>query len=201
MTTDKDYYESLILAEIDANLSKYLNFLASLVKCPSPNPPGDTRPAAHYVRNFLSLHDVQPTTIAPVAHMPNVVAEFNGSRGPGPRVVFNGHIDTLPANNAEDWHVNQSGFNDGTLIHGLGVVDMKAGVAASIVAFTLLKKWAALLTGSIALTVVSDEETGGVHGTKYLLEHCGTPSPWKGDFVINGGPGGLQSVRFGEKGK
>ncbi|KAG9192749.1 hypothetical protein G6011_11483 [Alternaria panax] len=64
----------------------------------------------------------------------------------------------------------------------------------------MLKKRAALLKGSVALTVVSDEEIGGAYGTKHLLQHCGNPSPRKSDVVVNGEPGGLQSVRSGEKG-
>lgn len=77
---------------------------------------------------------------------------------------------------------------------------MKAGTAASVIAFTLLHKFVSSLKGSVALTAVSDEETGGKWGTRYLLENCGDPSPWKGDIVLNGEPGGLQSIRFGEKG-
>ncbi|KAH6858876.1 hypothetical protein BKA58DRAFT_405709 [Alternaria rosae] len=137
-----------------------------------------------------------------MAHMPNVVSDFNGHLNDGPRVVFNGHMDTFPVNNLEGWRVPPySGYNDGTSIHGLGSVDMKAGTAASIIAFTLLKKRASHLVGSVALTVVSDEETGGKWGTKYLLDHCDEKLPWLGDCVMKGGPGGLQSIRFGKKGR
>ena len=191
-----------LLQEISANQDSYVLFLQQLIRAASPNPPGSTTKASSVILDFLRQHDISPDIIAPQPHMPNVVADFNGEKGPGPRVVFNGHIDTFPANEPENWERGPySGDNDGTSIHGLGAVDMKAGTAASIIAFTLLKKRAQQLKGSVALTAVSDEETGGKFGTKYLLEQNGEgPSRWNGDCVINGEPGGLQSVRFGEKG-
>jgi len=202
MAPARQYHESLILCEIEANRDKYIHFLQRLVRAASPNPPGDTRAAADVVTKFLSANDIYADIVAPMAHMPNVVSNFEGRLQNGPRVVFNGHMDTFPVNNLEGWrYPPYSGHNDGTSVHGLGSVDMKAGTAASIIAFTLLKKRASHLIGSVALTVVSDEETGGEWGTKYLLDHCGETSPWLGDCVVNGEPGGLRSIRFGEKGK
>ncbi|KAI4700561.1 hypothetical protein J4E81_003522 [Alternaria sp. BMP 2799] len=201
MAPARQYHESLILCEIEANKDKYIHFLQRLVRAASPSPPRDTRAAADVVTKFLSANNIYADIVAPMAHMPNVVSDFEGRLQDGPRVVFNGHMDTFPVNNLEGWKIPPySGHNDGTSIHGLGSVDMKAGTAASIIAFTLLKKRASHLIGSVALTVVSDEETGGEWGTKYLLDHCGENSPWLGDCVVNGEPGGLQSIRFGEKG-
>ncbi|KAI4943428.1 hypothetical protein J4E91_009337 [Alternaria rosae] len=200
MVPAKHYHENLILCEIEANKDKYIRFLQRLERAASPDPPGDTRAATCVVSKFLAANSIYAEAIAPMAHMPNVVSDFNGRLQDGPRVVSNGHMDTFPVNNLEGWRVPPySGYNDGTSIQGLGSVDMKAGTAASIIAFTLLKKRASHLVGSVALNVVSDEETGGQWGTKYLLDHCGENLPWLGDCVVNGEPGGLQSVRFGQK--
>ncbi|UZJ53658.1 hypothetical protein CBS101457_002978 [Exobasidium rhododendri] len=46
--------------------------------------------------------------------------------------------------------------------------------------------------------MVSDEETGGKWGSKWLLENV--PLQCRGDLLLNAEPGGLQSIRFGEKG-
>ncbi|KAF2501381.1 acetylornithine deacetylase/succinyldiaminopimelate desuccinylase-like deacylase [Lophium mytilinum] len=191
-----------ILSEIDANFPQYLNFLQTLIRAASPSPPGDTTEAASVVLDFLSSHGISADTVAPQSHMPNIVTDFDGGDKSGPRVVLNGHIDTYPVENPDKWKYGgpYSGHNDEVQIHGRGGVDMKAGTAASIIAYILLKKRAQKLKGSVALTVVSDEETGGKWGTRYLLEQGGKASPWRGDCVINGEPGGLQSIRFGEKG-
>ncbi|KAL5414432.1 hypothetical protein PMIN04_009018 [Paraphaeosphaeria minitans] len=77
---------------------------------------------------------------------------------------------------------------------------MEAGIAASVIAYTILRSRAESLKGSVGLMAVSDEEMAGKWGTRYLLENCSNPSRWLGDVVLNGEPGGFQSIRFGEKG-
>ncbi|KEF61862.1 uncharacterized protein A1O9_03433 [Exophiala aquamarina CBS 119918] len=84
-----------------------------------------------------------------------------------------------------------------------GGVDMKAGTAASVIAFAYLHQHRQHLRrkhSSVALTVVSDEETGGKFGSRYPLERDPAREAWKGTVMINAEPGGLQSIRFGEKG-
>jgi acetylornithine deacetylase/succinyl-diaminopimelate desuccinylase-like protein len=190
-----------IIAAIENNREHYVILLQNFIRAASPNPPGDTTDAAKVIIDYLSQHEISAQTIEPLAGAPNIVASFSGQRGHGPRVILNGHIDTYPVETPDSWERGPySGYNDGKSIQGRGGVDMKAGTVTSVVAFTLLEKYAANLKGSVALTAVSDEETGGKWGTKFLLEKCGDPSPWKGDVVLNGEPGGLQSIRFGEKG-
>jgi succinyl-diaminopimelate desuccinylase len=188
-----------LLSEIEDNRENYIVFLQNFIRAASPNPPGDTRNAAQAIIDYLSNHGVTPDVIAPLLHAPNVAADFDGLRGSGDRVILNGHIDTYPVENPNSWEEDPySGRSDGKKIYGRGAVDMKAGTAASVIAFVLLKKQAEHLRGSVALTAVSDEETGGKWGTKYLLEQFG--KKWKGDCMLNGEPGGLTSLRFGEKG-
>lgn len=73
---------------------------------------------------------------------------------------------------------------------------MKAGTAASVIAYSYIHKYREFLKGSIALCAVSDEETGGKWGTRYLLDD----PRWRGDCVIDGEPGGVGTIRFAEKG-
>jgi acetylornithine deacetylase/succinyl-diaminopimelate desuccinylase-like protein len=66
--------------------------------------------------------------------------DSNGPSREGKRVVMNGHIDVFPVDEARNdkWtHGGPwSGYNDGTYIFGRGGVDMKAGTAASVIAFS-----------------------------------------------------------------
>jgi acetylornithine deacetylase/succinyl-diaminopimelate desuccinylase-like protein len=73
---------------------------------------------------------------------------------------------------------------------------MKAGTAASIIAYSYLYQYREHLNGSVGICAVSDEETGGEWGSKYLLED----ERWRGDCMINAEPGGLGTIRFAEKG-
>ena len=75
---------------------------------------------------------------------------------------------------------------------------MKAGTAASVIAYSYLYAHRQYLSGSLALCVVSDEESGGKWGSKYLLDL--EMSQWRGECMINAEPGGLGTIRFAEKG-
>jgi succinyl-diaminopimelate desuccinylase len=74
---------------------------------------------------------------------------------------------------------------------------MKAGTAASVIAFAYLYRARDRLRGSLGLTAVSDEETGGRFGSRWLLEN---DTRWLGDCMLNAEPGGLGTIRFAEKG-
>ena len=54
------------------------------------------------------------------------------------------------------------------------------------------------LRGRLTLTCVSDEETGGTWGAKWLIDEF--PDEFRGDCVLNGEPSTPGMVRFGEKG-
>src|SRR5690606_33512993 len=66
-----------------------------------------------------------------------------------------------------------------------------------VIAYAYLYARRAQLAGSMALTAVSDEETGGRWGTRWLLEN---DTRWRGDCVLNGEPSSLDTIRFSEKG-
>src|SRR5438876_1094379 len=68
----------------------------------------------------------------------NLVTRIAGG-GPGRRLVFNGHLDTFPRGDAASWTRPPLGgiIEDGR-IYGRGAADMKAGLAASILAALLL---------------------------------------------------------------
>lgn len=91
-------------------------------------------------------------------------------------IVLNGHIDVIEAEERQF----QPYIKDGKM-YGRGAVDMKAGVAASMLAAVQLKDRD--LTSRVMLQIVPDEETGGINGTKYLTE-----KGYLGDFIICGEP-------------
>jgi len=192
---------------IDNEQEQHITFLQSLIRTPSSNPPGDTRNATKVVQRYLEQYGIKTDIIAPKPEAPNLVSFLHnpaGAAGPQRRLVLNGHIDHLPVNDSDQWHrPPYSGDISNGFLHGRGAVDMKAGTAASIIAFTYLHRFRSALSQigtCCALEVVSDEETGGKFGTRYLLEQDGRHELWKGDCVLNAEPGGLQSIRFGEKG-
>jgi succinyl-diaminopimelate desuccinylase len=126
----------------------------------------------------------------------NVVARVRGGR-PGRRIVFNGHLDTFPIGNPDDWTTSPTGHEHLGRLFGLGVSDMKGGLAASIFALQQLAPFRSEFPGEAVATFAGDEETMGVLGTQFLLE---TVPHARGDAMISGDAGSPRVLRFGEKG-
>lgn len=68
----------------------------------------------------------------------------------------------------------------------------------AIFAYRYLHRLRDQLKGKLSLAVVSDEETGGRWGTRYLLENH--PETVKGDCALISEPTGVHTIRYGEKG-
>jgi succinyl-diaminopimelate desuccinylase len=191
-----DVRESL-KQQLAKDRDRIIRLVQDMVRIPSENPPGDTTELYAFVGDFLQRQGLDYQTIAPVPEWPNLVASFDGGQ-PGRHLVLNGHLDVFPAGDPSRWTSDPYDpvIRDGKL-YGRGVSDMKAGTAASILTYVYLSRIRQHLNGKLTLTAVSDEETGGEWGTKYLLDNVpGT----LGDCVINAEPSTPRTIRFGEKG-
>src|SRR5829696_1892827 len=185
-----------LLVGIDHDREEIVSFLRGFVATPSPNPPGDTTHAASYITRFLDGERLPYRLVAPQPTMANVVGTFEGG-GPGRHLVLNGHIDVFPVDESEPWtHDAWSGDLADGKIWGRGVVDMKAGTSASIFTYRYLHRIRDQLNGKLTLTCVSDEETFGPWGARWLMDH---EPEVLGDCCLNGEPSSPLSVRFGEK--
>lgn len=89
----------------------------------------------------------------------NVYATFNGKNTRS--IMFNGHIDTMPAQK-EKWSLDplKPEIRDGK-IFGLGACDMKGGLIAATMAIQLIKDAGLELPGNVIISSVADEEGGG----------------------------------------
>ena len=188
--------EQALLERLKASEDQSVAFLQALLRAPSPNPPGDTRPAATVVLDALRGAGFDPTVIAPQADMPNIVARFDAPR-PGRHLVLNGHMDVFPAADHEWSRSPWSGEIVDGRIHGRGACDMKGGLASLTLAFLHLGALREELRGRLTYTAVSDEETFGPWGARYLFEHH--RDLVMGDCLLSGEPSSPQCVRFGEK--
>jgi len=185
-----------LLDWIEQDREEIIAFLQDFLRAPSPNPPGDTRDAAAVVTRFLDANGLPWRTVAPVPEWPNIVGSFEGA-GAGRHLVLNGHMDVFPVDESEPWtHGPWSGAIADGKIWGRGAVDMKAGTAASVMVFRYLHRLRDAWRGRLTLTAVSDEETFGPYGARWLVDH----EPVLGDCVLNGEPSSPHSIRFGEKG-
>lgn len=139
-----------------------------LIRCRSVNPPGDERAAAEYVAGCLSRLNVEGVEfVEPAADRVSILAKWGS---PGDRaIVWNGHLDVVPAGNEEEWtHPPFAGEVHGGRVWGRGAVDMKGPIACVLQALAILDRVGARPNGQVLLQLVADEETGGANGTGYL---------------------------------
>jgi len=187
-----------LLSWIERDRNAIVEFLSHFVAVPSPNPPGDTRAAADFLRARIAALGAPVGYRTAKPEWPNVTGSFACASG-GPHLVLNGHIDVFPAGDSADWSRDPwSGAVADGRVHGRGVTDMKCGTAASVFAFVYLHRLRRQLGGRLTLTCVSDEETGGTWGSKWLVDTF--PDEFRGDCVLNGEPSTPGTIRFGEKG-
>jgi succinyl-diaminopimelate desuccinylase len=117
-------------------------------------------------------------------------------KGAKSSLVLNAHMDVLPAVGQWEFPPFCGEVRQGKIL-GRGAADMKTGLTASLVAFALIRDLEIELPGKIHLTLVSDEETGGNWGTKWLLDN---DPKLQGDACLIAEPGGINAVGIGEKG-
>ena len=186
-----------LLDRIERDRELLLGFFREFIRCESPNPPGDTLKAAAHIKKLLDARGVAYRVIAPNETMPNLVATFDAGK-PGRHLALNGHIDVFPVGDGAGWtHDPWGGALVDGKIYGRGACDMKCGTTASIFTFLYLNEIKAELHGKLTLSAVSDEETFGPYGARYLFENH--PEVF-GDCCLNGEPSSPWTLRFGEKG-
>ena len=188
-----------LLTRIQSHEAEALTLLSELIKRPSENPPGDVREATAYLAEWLRQRKLPPRVIAPRPEegLVNFVVDVEG-RGSGRHLILNGHTDTFPVGDRGLWTRDPfSGLVADGKIHGRGVADMKGGLAASVVAFTLLAGLSGAWRGRLTLAAVCDEETMGPWGANWLVDQ---DPKLRGDAVIIGEPSSPKTIRFGERG-
>ncbi len=185
--------------EVRESRDGLIGLCRDLVRIDSQNPPGDTGPLASAIERLLAEEPgiaTRQVTARPPAV--NLIARIAG-RSPGRRLVINGHLDTFPIGDAGRWTMPPlGGASEEGRIYGRGAADMKAGLAAAILAARLLARHRDAWSGELVLTLVGDEETGGKWGTQHLLK---SEPEAAGDFMLSADAGSPQVVRIGEKGQ
>lgn len=180
-----DMAKRRVLERIEHNWEREEEFLRGLVERPSTL--GDEarvqRFVAEELRGMELDVDVWQIDHAQVARLPgyspvewsyegrpNVAAIWRSSSGGGRSLIFNGHVDVVPATPEHHWTRDPWGAEvaDGRM-YGRGAADMKSGVAAMIYAVRALREAGTSLEGDLILETVIEEECTG-NGALATLE-------------------------------
>jgi succinyl-diaminopimelate desuccinylase len=195
-----------LLHAIDRRRDDLIDLTRQLVRIPTTNPPGDAyRECAEWIGQRLGAAGFEVEYVRGTGspgdsdQYPriNVIARKRLSR-PGPCVHFNGHIDVVEP--GRGWRFDPfSGEVHHGRIYGRGTADMKAGLAAAIIAAETLCELAPELGGTIEISGTVDEESGGYGGVAYLAER-GYFSPDRVQHVIIPEPLNVDRVCIGHRG-
>jgi acetylornithine deacetylase len=159
------------MAEIQIKRETLLNLLQDLIQIESVNPSlaskGTGEAAiARYISDYLNNLGLEVRFQEIEKNRVNVIGILKGSGG-GSSLMLNGHTDTVSADNMEiDPFAAEE--KDGK-IYGRGALDMKAGVAALIMAVQSIIEDGIKLKGDVILTLVADEEYASI-GTEAVVD-------------------------------
>ncbi|MDH3609207.1 MAG: M20 family metallopeptidase [Gammaproteobacteria bacterium] len=136
-----------------------------LVRINTVNPPGDEHACAHYLGKYLEDNGFTIHYHEFDKNRTSLVARIAGSEDKLP-LCFTGHIDTVPLGAAQ-WSCDPfAAETDNGKLFGRGTTDMKAGVAAFVVAAIQITKRGIPKAG-LELIITAGEETG-CEGANYL---------------------------------
>ncbi len=173
---DENQVRQAVLEAVEANWQAQVDFLADLVDQRSVL--GNELGAQERVRTELEAMGLAPElyTFEPeqlqsergfsppdwdYRQRPNVRARLNG-RGGGRSLLFNGHVDVVPATPEHHWqHDPWTATIKGDRLYGRGAADMKAGVTAMLYAVKAIRAAGIRLAGDVLLDTVIEEECTG----------------------------------------
>jgi succinyl-diaminopimelate desuccinylase len=170
--------ERTVVDTVESLQGEMIELLQRMVRTNSENPPGNYEAISEVIAEaFHSLGAAVEIVDAPEAESEqrglshprrNVIGRFS-SGNPGPRVMLNGHLDTVPIGNLRDWTVEPLGGEvRDNRVWGRGAVDSKGRIAAYWCAAAALIRSGKLSAGEVLLVATCDEETGGELGAGWL---------------------------------
>src|SRR6266404_450349 len=160
-----------ILAWLRQRENEMAALLAELVAIPTENPPGKNyRACTELLELRMSEFGLDCERLSPgdsKAKPDGAPVCLQASYGRGERALyFHGHYDVVPAQSPEQFQPARKEH----FLFGRGSCDMKGGIVSMLYAMLALRECGVELHGRIALTLVPDEETGGVRGSAWLAK-------------------------------
>ena len=150
-----------------------VELLQQLIRFDTSNPPGQERECALWIKDLLGQHGIEAHMFAPedALHRPSVVARLQASAKPSHTpLLLHGHIDVVSVHGQSWTHDPFEGVVSDGCVWGRGAVDMKGGLAMMLHAMLRAKHEQKTLTNDVLFAALADEEMGGIHGAKFLVE-------------------------------
>jgi succinyl-diaminopimelate desuccinylase len=166
----------------DNERDQLTDLLATLIRFPSPDPPGNEAEIAPFLANYLTDLGLDVETDAFAPDRINVIARLRG-KAAGPALVFSAHMDTMPIGDSAWVHdpfgaeiINNQ--QDGARLYGRGAADMKSGLAAMVVAAAKIKHADIPLNGDLVLAFSAGESAGCIGAKRMIETDCLADAKW-----------------------
>jgi succinyl-diaminopimelate desuccinylase len=162
-----------------------IHLTTQLIQIPTENPPGNEKRAFIFLKPLLLKMGFNVEILFSPKGRGNIIAEKRWGKG-GRRLIFNGHLDVVPAGNPSQWKYSPfKGKLEKGKIYGRGASDMKGGIASFLHAISMIDRSnIGLQQGAVILHLVSDEESHGHQGMGFLTRK----RVIRGDAAIVGEP-------------
>ncbi len=171
---------ALISQWVTENRENCIEFLQQLIQIPSPS--YEEHQVAEFLKEKMMEYGLSTAKTDALGDTMGVVK----GQGDGRSFLLNGHIDHVPVGDMIDPYsgklMDGATFGDhGEVIYGRAACDMKAAVAAMVLAGRALQEMGIKLKGDYKVAAVAQEEVGGA-GTKSTI----VDSQFLADVVLIG---------------
>lgn len=149
-----------------------IDLLQRYVRIASVNPPADTSETAKLLASEFAAVGMQAKLYQSAAGgKTNLMVRLPGKDGSARPLLLLNHMDVVPVD-AAHWKENPFGaeIKDGVM-WGRGTLDMKSTGIMELTALVLLKQLGITPSRDIVFLATCDEETGGVYGAGWMIEH------------------------------
>lgn len=144
-----------------------IKILQDLIQIPSEN--DHEEKVALYLQALLKEYGIDSELVEYIPGRANLVASIEG-QGPGKILGLSGHMDVVAAGDPANWtHDPFAGEIVDGRMYGRGTTDMKAGLAALVLAMIEIKENQLPFKGEIRLLATVGEEIG-MYGSKQLVD-------------------------------
>ena len=146
------------------------DLLSAAIKIDTSNPPGNETAAAHFFAERFRRAGIDVQVFESQPGRGSVLARLKGTGGSRPIILLS-HLDVVPAN-ASEWKVPPfSGQQRDGYVYGRGALDCKGAGAIDAMVMLLLKRHGITLKRDVIFLATADEETGGMLGAGWMVEH------------------------------
>jgi acetylornithine deacetylase/succinyl-diaminopimelate desuccinylase-like protein len=159
-----------------------LEYLQTLIRFDTSNPPGNERDATDFLAARLGAEGIASVVLEKEPARANLVARLKGGGG-APALMLSSHTDVVPVEAAR-WSRAPFGAElaDGC-VWGRGAIDMKAKGAMDLGLVLALSRAGLALNRDLVLAAVADEEAGSELGARFLVERH--PDLVRAGWVLN----------------